>query len=153
MNKEAHTIFSVAFSVTILDSILKLETSYILFIVVFSIVGSKLPDIDLRYKHRALLHNILAIFITSLIFYIVLSIIVNKLRYIPTDLAEIGAISFFLGYTSHLLLDALTIKGIAIFYPMSSKYYRLANLRSTSRVVNVLVVVLSAILILLVLLT
>ncbi len=154
MNKETHIVFSIAFSIAILDSVSGgIKADHIIPIVVFSVIGSRFPDLDLRYKHRVLLHNIIAAFTFSFILYLALSIILSRVEYALSDLVKISTTSFFLGYSSHLILDALTIKGIAILYPVSHRRYRLTDFKSTSRVLNTLIITLSAIILLLVLVT
>lgn len=72
-----------------------------------SFIGKKLEfiaiTINFFFKHRGILHNL--ILITIICFFIYLQ---NK---------EI-AIAVLVGYTSHLILDALTKKGIQPLYPL-----------------------------------
>lgn len=70
-------------------------------------------------KHRSFSHSI---FMVVLIFFL--------LRYIEDtmhikDLANIGAFA----YSTHLICDMVTIRGIPLFYPVSRKYYNIGRLR------------------------
>lgn len=46
----------------------------------------------------------------------------------------------FLGYTNHLFLDSLTIRGIPLFYPFSDKKYSLMRLKSGRDDIYVIIV-------------
>lgn len=41
-----------------------------------------------------------------------------------------GMVGFFVGYLSHLFLDALTVAGVPLFAPISQKKYRLLKLKT-----------------------
>lgn len=78
-----------------------------------------LPDLDIRLhlKHRGITHSLLAlILITGLVW------VLDHTRALPVAL----------GYGSHLLLDALTVWGVPILYPLK-KRYRLARIRTGGR--------------------
>lgn len=57
--------------------------------------------------HRGLLHS----FWIPLLFYIFVK-----------DVSFVAAAGFFVGYVSHLLLDALTVQGVAFFYPLRYRW-------------------------------
>jgi len=90
--------------------------------VIFVLVGSLFPDIDyhksklgkyffyLNYgvKHRGFLHSFF-----GLIFIVLLFLFLTQYTAVPL----IVLIAFLLGFVSHMLLDALTKKGIRPFYP------------------------------------
>ena len=71
------------------------------------ISGSIFPDIDTIFKHRKLLHNI---FILAAAFWY---------NY-----------AFGIGVLSHYLLDMLTVMGVALFWPLSNKHYRILRLKT-----------------------
>lgn len=103
-----------------------------LFCLAVAVWYSILPDYDVRYKHRKSLHNVFAMLILSLP-WIVFS----------PDLFLAASLSYF----THLLADMMTVRGVALFYPFSSKYYRIAKFRSSSLKLNLGTIALSAILI------
>jgi len=81
-----------------------------------AVLASIAPDLDLRIKHRALLHNIFVLavvaagswFLQGLYFAIIVSS----------------------AYFSHILLDSLTKAGVAVLFPLSSKRYGLRLVRN-----------------------
>ena len=76
-------------------------------------IAALLPDIDLKIglKHRGVTHSLLA-----------LALIVGAAWYVDHRLAlPIG-----IGYSSHLILDMLTIWGIPVLWPVQ-KRFRLAK--------------------------
>ncbi len=68
-----------------------------------SFTGRRLPAIGRFLAHRGIFHSLL------------LPIVAVTL--ISTLSVELGLV-FFLGYTSHLLLDSLTPSGVRLFYPL-----------------------------------
>ncbi|MEG0999973.1 MAG: metal-dependent hydrolase [Cellulosilyticaceae bacterium] len=105
------------------------------------LVGSLLPDIDHTksflgsrlllfskplnkwFGHRTLTHSLLTV---GLLFY--------------SSFAAWGFLpittGLFTGCISHILLDSLTNKGVAIFYPLSKKRYRLGRLYYKDRILQ-----------------
>ena len=104
----------------------------------WGVAGSLAPDYDLRRGHRVLGHNLVA-----LAAFTVLAYAAMLLLGAPTRLAVAAALAASTGYASHLLLDALTVRGVALLYPLSRRRYRLARLRSSSAAANAAVVLAS----------
>ncbi|WML35644.1 metal-dependent hydrolase [Clostridium sp. OS1-26] len=84
-----------------------------------AIIGSFVADWDYRIglKHRGITHTILALLITT------------------------GALSLYrlqlgllwgLNYSTHLLLDSLTITGVPLLYPIKNKYYGFKLIKTRS---------------------
>jgi len=71
---------------------------------VLVVAGAIMPDIDYIYQHRKLLHNL---------FLLACAFLYN--------------IQFGVGYLSHILLDMLTVYGVALLWPISSKRFRFAR--------------------------
>ncbi len=88
-------------------------------------IASIIPDIDLKYKHRKLMHNITACLLASLI----VMLLTSSIMYFK---------AFIIGYLTHILLDMTTIRGVYLFYPVSNKSVRIANLRSDSFMLNMI---------------
>ncbi|UMZ73550.1 Inner membrane protein YdjM [Natranaerofaba carboxydovora] len=80
-----------------------------------SMITSVIPDFDLDFgiKHRGPTHSLLAILILALPL-----LILSYLSYwiIPITL------SIFIGYTSHLLADFLTDRGVCFLWPSEKRY-------------------------------
>ncbi|MEG0249862.1 MAG: metal-dependent hydrolase [Peptostreptococcus sp.] len=70
-------------------------------------------------SHRSFTHSLLII----LLIYLLLSYIERTLN--VNDLAIIGTFA----YSTHLMCDIITKRGIPLFYPFSKKYFSLGNLR------------------------
>ena len=113
-----------------------------------SLVGSLAPDIDhpeskvgrvpvLRpisllinkiFGHRTLTHSV----VMSIIMFVLLLISTNMFgdgffAFLYTNFI----IGFCVGWTSHLLLDVITIKGISLFYPFVKKKYNILKFRTS----------------------
>ncbi len=72
---------------------------------------SVFPDFDLKFEHRKTLHNIFAAGVISYTFSFAFPML-------PLSLS-------LASYFSHICLDMLSPAGVAIFYPLSSKRYRI----------------------------
>ncbi len=109
-----------------------------------SIMGAYLPDFDLHYRHRKLLHNLFSALLLTLIAWIILNRI--NLGIVPDQ--SVAWKSFMLGYLSHLFLDALTPKGVFLLYPISNKSLSAGIFKSNSFLANAFFVLASTIVIL-----
>ena len=107
----------------------------------WSLAASTLPDIDLRRRHRAAAHNL---FFTAAV-VAAAWLLVDRL--LDPVLAVYAATGTAAGLLSHLLADSLTLRGVALLYPLSGRRYRLARLRSSSTLANAMVVLVSALII------
>lgn len=142
VQRRAHVFFSAMLGVLTGKLLAHSVTGVYVGLVVAMIAGT-FPDLDLGYKHRAALHNLFACLVSSLPIYFVASLYSHQLGLV------VGA-SFVIGFLGHIFLDMLTIRGVALFYPFSSKRYRLARLRSNSRVANIVIEIASLLLIIVV---
>ena len=106
-------------------------------VIAVAMVFSVLPDLDLHFKHRAALHNINFFLILAVAAYIVLN---------PVGCFWPVAIGLAAGYLGHILLDMLTVRGVAILYPFTSRRLRIARLRSGSTAANTAITILSLLL-------
>ena len=97
----------------------------------WGVAGALAPDYDLRRGHRVLGHNVFALTVFALAAYAA-----TRLLGAPGGLAIAAAAGAAAGYASHLLLDALTVRGVALLYPLTRRRYRLAGLRSSSAAAN-----------------
>ncbi|RKO61839.1 metal-dependent hydrolase [Caldibacillus debilis] len=107
-------------------------------------LGGLLPDIDhpgstlgrrariLSYPinklagHRGITHTLLALVLLSYLLFVISG-------WIPIAWKGYGLVFFIgiiIGYASHLVLDMLTVSGIPLLYPFSSKMIRIAGLRT-----------------------
>ncbi len=125
MKRGTHVLFGVSLSIFILNP----RPSNLVYLIAMSVIGSYLPDADLRIKHRMMLHNLFVLILFSIMFYLVLDY---------TSLYDqlLLVVSFDIGFISHILLDMFTYAGVSLFYPFSKKRYRIARLRSDSQLAN-----------------
>lgn len=97
---------------------------------IIGLSGSVAPDIDfsLGLKHRTLTHSL---------FGVAIAFIITML--FSVDFARIFAANCIL----HILMDSLTVKGVAYMYPMSEKFYgfKLFKTRSAEDMLICLVIV------------
>ena len=115
-------------------------------IVSTAIAGSVAPDIDhpssklgkkfflkpisislnKLFGHRTITHSV----ITALLMTIVLLVFANMTTAVLNYICINSVIGFSVGYFSHLLLDAFTIEGIPIFYPLIKRKYHLSKFKT-----------------------
>lgn len=74
---------------------------------VLVVAGAIMPDIDYAFMHRKLLHNI---------FVMILAFLYN--------------IAFGIGWLSHIVLDALTVYGVAWLWPLCPYRRRYAKFKT-----------------------
>ena len=116
-----HSLAGVLAALFFINSF-NLSNPLLFFLIVY--VSSLLPDIDIpnskigrkvgpiswflnfMFGHRKIFHSLLF----SFLFFMLLLILFEN---------YIGS-AFFLGYTTHLIVDGLTVRGIKPFYPISS---------------------------------
>lgn len=103
MTKKTHIAVGIAATINFI------HISNILFLII-AVIGSFIPDVDykLGLKHRGITHTLLALAITTGLF----SLYSWKL-----------GLLWGLNYSTHLLLDSLTITGIPLLFPLSKKCY------------------------------
>ncbi|MEM4970005.1 MAG: metal-dependent hydrolase [Sulfolobales archaeon] len=138
MRRYTHIIFGVGLSISILSPFIHI--SYLPIVTIISGIGSVVPDLDTRFRHRKALHNILSLVVTSIVVLIIV---------LRAGMGWVPAASYALGYISHIIGDLMTKRGVAILYPFRGKYYRFPVVlgRSEDLLVNVLGTVIGIILI------
>lgn len=150
MNYQAHRVGGVCASVIVATSVfsgpIDNPTTYIAIglTIVGGAVGGLLPDIDhpnskigrkvppvsklinLLCGHRGFTHTLLAVILFTYLLFILNGLLPMwaKEYMIPMSLGLI------VGYSSHLLLDMLTVSGIPLLFPFTKKSVRIAKLRS-----------------------
>lgn len=115
-----------------------------------SLFGSLFPDIDHQgsyigrrakitssivnkhFGHRGATHSPIAMFLFTLILYVVSS---HLLRGYPAVLPvlQIGFIGFYVGILSHIFLDSLTKTGVPLLYPFKKPNISLTNAKTGGR--------------------
>ncbi len=81
-----------------------------------ALVFAPLPDLDLLFRHREMLHNLFFI----LGFPLALRYIAPQIPF-PADLIAL---------TSHVALDMLSPAGVSLFFPITSRRFGLGIVRS-----------------------
>lgn len=118
-----------------------------------ALVGSVFPDID--HKNSYIGHKAKTVskvinkfaghrkfFHAPLIYLLLYSI---SLGMVTDKLLAVGIKGLFIGVLSHLILDSFTIGGLPWFYPLSKKKFSLSNVKTNSKVEDVLCGVLNCI--------
>lgn len=134
MNRGTHLVFGVGVSLILVNP-LSIPTT--LAVLVGGVIGSTLPDLDLRVKHRMLLHNIFSLIILAITVYVL-----SSLSFITAPYTSYLILAFTIAYMSHLFLDMFTKAGVALLYPLNRRRYRLLKLKSTSSLANALLTIL-----------
>lgn len=104
-----------------------------------SSLGAEIPDRDLRLfggrYHRRLLHNV---FIPLMV--VMASPILAYTTKIspPPEIVRLSMV-FATGFLSHILLDAITLRGVALFFPFSNKTYGIRVVATNNTAANVLI--------------
>jgi len=101
-------------------------------------LGGWFPDLDLKYKHRKGLHNLIATMVFTSFIYIASYVLYSKFMLLNMEAPLYISLAFAGGYLLHLLFDSLTPRGIYVLYPLSNKQLRIANFRSNGVFINAL---------------
>jgi inner membrane protein len=104
-------------------------------------LASLLPDLDLAWRHRMLLHNLTVTAVLIAAVWLAWSRLGLPYKLLATA-------SFAAGYLSHILLDMLTVRGVALLYPYTRRRYRLLKLRTSDRLANHAITLLSTVVLL-----
>ncbi len=95
-----------------------------------SFIGKKFKIVSLFFKHRGAIHSITVMFITSIIFFL----LIKNIYYF---------LAFAAGFLSHLLLDSMTPKGVAFFWPNKN---RIKGRIMTTGIIDIILLVFFALL-------
>ena len=135
LKRSIHCFVGFAFGVLVSGS----QYSLIPFASIMGFLGGWMPDLDLRMGHRKTLHNIFTAFFFSIMLYMSLLILNNELKVGIKQTAIFYIVfSFFGGYILHLLGDMITPRGVYLLYPIVNYRFRVASLKSSSTITNVL---------------
>ncbi|MFQ6009969.1 MAG: metal-dependent hydrolase [Candidatus Aenigmatarchaeota archaeon] len=107
MLKRTHFLFAA-----LLFLLFNIKLGYPLLFLVFALIGTAIPDIDIKLMHRRLLHNV---WVLALIIFFGMG-----MKIMSTEIA----ISLSIGFLSHLIADALTVTGIMPFWPLPKPRFR-----------------------------
>lgn len=150
MNYQAHQIGGICASAMVATSVFYGSTNHTVAYIAMGLtivggaIGGLIPDIDHPsskvgrkvpllskvvnsvFGHRGFTHTLLAALIFTYLLFLLVVLFPDGLRgYL---------LPFFMGlsvgYLSHLLLDMLTVQGIPLLFPFTSKNIRVARLRS-----------------------
>lgn len=124
-----HILVGVGFSLYMLSP----RPYYINETVVFAILGSIVPDLDIKYNHRTLLHNIFTLLLTSMLLAIILLLHLK----IPFEPTKYITTSYSIAYALHILLDTLTIKGVKLFWPFSRSSISISRMKYDDLKLNI----------------
>jgi len=106
---------------------------------VWGAIGGYVPDLDLRRRHRVLLHNI-----SSAAAFAIVAVLATRILFGDWFSAVYGGLGYLVGHLSHVLADMLTEKGVAFLYPYSDKRYSIAKFKSDNEMLNGLFALLAA---------
>lgn len=135
MKRITHVIFATALTAALNLWVINGGAFYTFVAMASSIA----PDLDLGRYHRKMLHNIFTWISLAVFSQIMASYLGLNGRYI--------FISMTIGWLSHVFLDSLTKKGVALLYPFSKRFYGLKIFNSDGLVINVFFILLSLLII------
>lgn len=130
----AHISLGIGGALFILDP----DISTLFVVGVFSTLGSILPDLDLKLKHRRMLHNIP--FMLTLL--LIISILLYKVLEFPTSTVSNIAYPILIGYLLHIVADSFTRMGTWPLWPLSSRRLVLAEFDYDDAKLNTLIFIL-----------
>ena len=128
MRRRVHIAMGVGLALAVFHSIRSTGL-----VVMFSAAGSIMPDFDVLFRHRKLLHNIFALILFSSGLMILL--VHSGMGF---QEARLGTYSFAIGWASHILGDMMTRGGVWVLWPLSGRRYRLLRLRYDDPRVSIL---------------
>ncbi|MEM7813414.1 MAG: metal-dependent hydrolase [Candidatus Aenigmatarchaeota archaeon] len=105
--RKTHLLFAVLLFL-LLQQALRLPAALAL----FALAGALAPDLDLRFMHRKLLHNMWALLIFAW------AGISSGLLFMPQ------AVAFAIGWVSHLVADSLTHTGVMPLWPIPAPRFK-----------------------------
>lgn len=134
MKRTIHAYMGIA-----LGFLIASNNYYILpYTILFGWLGGWFPDLDLKYKHRKGLHNLIATMVFTSFIYVASYILYSEFVLLTKEAPLYISLAFTGGYILHLFFDSLTPRGIYILYPLSNKRLRIASFRSDGLFINAL---------------
>lgn len=120
MKRITHKIFALGITMFML----KPSLLNVLPALLATIFGSLFPDFDIRFKHRRFLHNVFALTFIGILPLIMLENFFEVPSYI-----SLMSKAFFIGYFTHIMLDLFSKGGVALFWPLRTRRYRVTEER------------------------
>ena len=133
MRKVAHEVFAAGTAILFLNP----SIAHAPMVLLGAITGGIFPDIDVKLKHRKLMHNIFSLLITSFALFYIMRFILS-----PLNMLEIFIQAFLIGYFTHILLDLFTVRGVAILWPILARSFRFSERKYDDPLLNALFIVL-----------
>jgi len=140
LRRETHILFGVG-TTLFFFRFLRGSLAELLFM---AILGSLFPDLDVRLKHRVLLHNIFSMFV----FLLVTAILLVYSGYTYSTALELSLAGTY-SYSTHLLLDSFTSRGVRLMWPVSNKWFGARSARYDNPLMNITFSMIGVLLILL----
>lgn len=95
-------------------------------VAMLAVLGSMLPDLDVGFRHRKLLHNIFAPILAIPASYFLMARLGAEYG---IEVDPVYSTALGLGWVTHILGDMLTVRGVWLFWPISGEAYRFAGMR------------------------
>ncbi len=122
MKQDTHLLVGIGASFFILNPMKDLD---ILVVFLGSIIGSLLPDLDLRVKHRALLHNLPVIILVSLLAMLLEMCLAPRSNTVFISMYKYFTISIILSWILHIVVDMVNPSGVSIIWPLKRTRFKL----------------------------
>jgi inner membrane protein len=120
VRRKAHLVMGSGLALAAAGS----DAGSLLPVLLMGAIGSIMPDLDILYKHRKLLHNIFA----AALFTGLVMVLLGRLDLQAGDI-RLYSLAYMVGWLSHLLGDMVTRSGVALLWPFSNRRFRVARMR------------------------
>jgi len=105
----------------------------VIMVLILGALGAVIPDLDVIYKHRKLLHNVFSLLLFSAFIFMA----AVYLGASPTT-ARTYTLGFAAAWASHVFGDMLTRGGVRALWPFSNHRFRLLKLRYDDPLASIL---------------
>ncbi|MET1160434.1 MAG: metal-dependent hydrolase [Thermoprotei archaeon] len=122
-----------------------LNNSYWFLCGIMSGIGGYIPDLDLRIKHRKLLHNIIIPLVTITLIYSMTHLVFTNGSNVILLIIDASLLSLLIGWLLHVFCDAFTKRGVYILWPINEEVrVSLTPLKSGELVGNLVVMIIAS---------
>ncbi len=134
MRKLTHILFGSGAAIYSLSLFTQTTMAHIIVAILYSI----LPDSDLKYKHRRIMHNVFSLVFFTIGIYCVVAKIKALGIQIPNTSAGTIAFVGFIAYLTHILLDSITKRGVDLLWPITKRSFGPKLVSSNNKGLNII---------------
>ena len=124
MKRDTHLLVGVGVSFFILNPLKSLD---IIIVFLGSIIGSLLPDLDLKIRHRVLLHNLPIIVLVIVLVVLLETVLTPRSSIIFLDMYKYFTTSIVISWILHIITDMVNPSGVSILWPLAKSRFKLCR--------------------------